>query len=191
MELLENGYYLCEDGVARPRWACFDKQLREYYDNEWGKECRKEQEVFERLCLEGFQVGLSWKIVLSCRERLREVFADFSPDEVGRFTESKIEEILGIEGIIKNERKVRAVVQNALATIAMRNKGGISQLVWKYHQPDLSQPLHVDQIPAKTAASEKLAKELKKAGFTMVGPVNMYALMQAIGVVNDRVKESG
>lgn len=170
----------------RPPWVD-DDLLAEYYDYEWGKEAASEQEVFEKICLEGFQVGLAWKLVLQRRPLLRRLFHDFDVDRCTELSDAELEQILTTEGMIRNRRKVMAVRKNAQATVALRSQGGLVAFVEQFRPADHVQPRDISEIPAKTDESAALAKALKSVGFTMVGPVNMYALMQATGLVNDRV----
>lgn len=182
-----HGLVLCEDNQLRPPWATMSKQLRDYYDHEWGKEVRGEQAVFERVCLEGFQAGLSWSTILAKREAFREVYHDFDVDKVAAMTDADIDRLMEDKRILRNRRKLSAAVKNAKATIALREEGGLSDLVWSFAPDAHQRPKSVDEIPSTSDESKAMAKALKKAGFTFVGPTTCYALMQAIGMVDDRV----
>ncbi|MDO5701019.1 MAG: DNA-3-methyladenine glycosylase I [Bowdeniella nasicola] len=175
---------LGEDGLARPAWATRDPLLTTYYDTEWGMPIRDEQGIFERLCLEGFQAGLSWLLVLRRRPHLRRALAAFDPDVLATWTEDDIDTALEAPGVIRNRQKIAAVVTNARATLALRADGGLAPLVWSY-QPDLTpRPRTAAEVPSRSAESEALARELKRRGFTFVGPTSAFALMEAIGVVD-------
>lgn len=182
-----HGLVLCEDNQLRPPWATMSKQLRDYYDHEWGKEVRGEQAVFERVCLEGFQAGLSWSTILAKREAFREVYHRFDVDKVAAMTDADIDRLMEDKRILRNRRKLSAAVKNAKATIALRKEGGLSDLVWSFAPDAHQRPKSVDEIPSTSDESKAMAKALKKAGFTFVGPTTCYALMQAIGMVDDRV----
>lgn len=182
-----HGLVLCEDNQLRPPWATMSKQLRDYYDHEWGKEVRGEQAVFERVCLEGFQAGLSWSTILAKREAFREVYHRFDVDKVAAMTDADIDRLMEDKRILRNRRKLSAAVKNAKATIALRKEGGLSDLVWSFAPDAHQRPKSVDDIPSTSDESKAMAKALKKAGFTFVGPTTCYALMQAIGMVDDRV----
>ncbi|MGZ7495567.1 DNA-3-methyladenine glycosylase I [Corynebacterium sp. ZY180755] len=182
-----HGLVLCEDNQLRPPWATMRKQLRDYYDHEWGKEVRGEQAVFERVCLEGFQAGLSWSTILAKREAFREVYHRFDVDKVAAMTDADIDRLMQDKRILRNRRKLSAAVKNAKATIALREEGGLSDLVWSFAPDAHQRPKSVDEIPSTSDESKAMAKALKKAGFTFVGPTTCYALMQAIGMVDDRV----
>lgn len=182
-----HGLVLCEDNQLRPPWATMSKQLRDYYDHEWGKEVRGEQAVFERVCLEGFQAGLSWSTILAKREAFREVYHRFDVDKVAAMTDADIDRLMEDKRILRNRRKLSAAVKNAKATIALREEGGLSDLVWSFAPDAHQRPKSVDEIPSTSDESKAMAKALKQAGFTFVGPTTCYALMQAIGMVDDRV----
>lgn len=183
----DNGLIVGEDGLARPPWAADNPLLRDYYDTEWGMPVRDEQGLYERICLEGFQAGLSWLLVLRKREALRAAFAGFDPDVVATFTEADIERLAQDPALIRNPRKLGAAVKNARATIALRDQGGLAELVWSFQPEETPRPLNVSEIPSSSQESAALAKALKKAGFTFVGPTTMFALMEAIGMVDTHV----
>lgn len=178
------GLILCEDGLARPAWAARDELMRHYYDTEWGMPVRTEQGVYERLCLEGFQSGLSWATVLRKRDNFRSAFAGFDPDIVAGFDDTKVDELMGDAGIIRNRRKILAVITNARATVALRPAGGLAQLVWSFKPESTPEPRSLEEIPSTSPESTALAEALKKAGFSFVGPTTVFALMEAIGIVD-------
>lgn len=171
-------------GIARPRWAVSNEELQHYFDTEWGKPVRDEQGLFERLSLEGFQAGLSWLTVLRKRAAFREAFDQFNPEAVAKYTEHDVERLMQNERIIRNRQKILSVVNNAQAILDLRPHGGIAQVIWSY-STNTVQPLDDNGNPqTQSKASAALAKELKQLGFSFVGPTTMFALMEAIGVVN-------
>jgi DNA-3-methyladenine glycosylase I len=173
-----------ETGVARPRWAVSHPVLQEYFDTEWGYPVSDEQGLFERLSLEGFQAGLSWLTILNKRPAFREAFAQFDPEVVAEFTDADVERLMGNAGIVRNRRKILAVINNAKATLALRETGGLAELIWAY-QPATDPALDADgNPPSQSPESIALAKDLKRSGFRFVGPTTVFAMMEAIGVVN-------
>lgn len=180
----DSGLVVGADGLARPVWAAHDEQLRNYYDTEWGMPVRDERGVYERLCLEGFQSGLSWATILRKRPAFREAFREFDPDLVARFDESDIERLLLDPSIIRHRGKIAAAITNARATLALREGGGLAELVWSFQPVQTPRPHTLAEIPTQSPESVALAKTLKKHGFVFVGPTTMFALMEAIGIVN-------
>jgi DNA-3-methyladenine glycosylase I len=173
-----------EDGLARPAWAASDPLLRDYYDTEWGMPVRDEHGVFERLSLEAFQSGLSWATILRKRPAFRAAFAGFDPEVVAAFGEDDVERLLADAGIVRNRAKVLATLQNARATVALRDSGGLAALMWSF-QPDVTPaPASHAEVPTRSPESVALARALRGHGFTFVGPTTMYALMEAIGIVD-------
>jgi DNA-3-methyladenine glycosylase I len=178
------------DGLARPVWASSDPLLREYYDTEWGMPVRDEQGLYERICLEGFQSGLSWATILRKRPAFRAAFADFAPDVVATFTDADVERLMQDAGIVRNRMKIRATVQNARATIALRAEGGLVDLVWGFKPADTPRPSDHAEVPTVSEESVALSKALRKKGFAFVGPTTMYALMEAVGIVDTHLVTS-
>jgi len=156
-----------------------------YHDDEWGRPQRTEQQLYEKICLEGFQSGLAWITVLRKRDALREVFAGFDPDAVAAY--DGIDHLLADARLIRSAAKLRACVRNARATVDLRDAGGLVELVWSY--AEIPSPAYTGwgQMPASTPASTDLAKRLKKLGFVYVGPTTVYSLMQACGLVGDHL----
>ena len=188
---LASGLTLCDDGLVRPTWASHDELLRSYYDTEWGLPIHDEAGVFERLVLEGFQAGLSWRTVLAKREAFREAFEGFIPDRVAAFTTDDVDRLVSAPGIIRNRRKIEAAVANARATVAMRASGysshgpaHLGELVWSYRPTRDPLPRSQGEVPTQLPESVALAADLKSRGFRFVGPTTMLALMAAIGIVN-------
>ncbi|WP_314732511.1 DNA-3-methyladenine glycosylase I [Microbacterium sp. Marseille-Q6965] len=173
-----------DDGLARPVWASRDPLLRAYYDTEWGMPVRDERGLFERLSLEAFQSGLSWATILRKREAFREVFRQFDPDAVAAFGEDDVERLLADARIIRNRAKILATVGNARATVALRDDGGLAELIWSYRPAETPAPASYADIPSSSPESVALSRELKRRGFRFVGPTTMFALMEAVGIVD-------
>lgn len=178
------------DGLARPPWATTDPLLMEYYDTEWGMPVRDEQGLFERISLEAFQSGLSWAIILRKRPSFREAFCDFDPEKVAAFTEAEVEKLLDNAGIVRNQRKIRATINNAKATLDLRDKGGLVDFVWGFQPAGTPRPETLEEVPTQSPESLALSKALKKEGFSFVGPTTMFALMEAIGMVDTHLLSS-
>jgi DNA-3-methyladenine glycosylase I len=185
-----NGTVIGDDGLARPLWASVDPLLREYYDTEWGLPVRDEQGLYERISLEGFQAGLSWATILRKRQSFRAAFHDFQPDVVAAFTEADVERLLQDPGIIRNRLKIRATIANARATVALRDKGGLVDFVWQFQPETTPQPLTHADVPTQSPESVALSKALRKQGFSFVGPTTMFALMEAIGMIDTHLVDS-
>ncbi len=176
------------DALVRCAWG-EDAALRDYHDREWGRPVTDEAALFERLCLEAFQSGLSWSTILAKREAFRRAFASFDPDAVARFTARDVERLLGDASIVRNRAKIEAAIANAAAVVVLR--GGEVQfpdLVWSFAPSAGRVPRAPGDVPAVTPESSALAKALKRHGFRFVGPTTAYALMQACGLVNDHVE---
>lgn len=178
------------DGLARPAWASVDPLLRDYYDTEWGMPVRDEQGLFERLSLEAFQSGLSWATILRKRPAFRAAFDGFDPDRVASYDDGDVGRLLGDAGIVRNRRKVEATIANAAATIALRPDGGLAELVWSFQPAMTPTPRTHDEIPTTSPESVALARELKRRGFRHVGPTTMFALMEAVGIVDTHLVDS-
>jgi DNA-3-methyladenine glycosylase I len=170
---------------------CFgdgDPLYEAYHDEEWGFPVTDERGLLERLCLEGFQSGLSWITILRKRPAFREAFAGFEPDAVARFDDKDVERLMGDAGIVRNRAKIEATIANARATVDLRDAGTpLDELVWS-HRPQQRPPAkRLGDLPAQTPEAVALAKALKRAGFRFVGPTTVYAAMQACGLVNDHI----
>ncbi|MFJ6170784.1 DNA-3-methyladenine glycosylase I [Curtobacterium sp. NPDC092190] len=181
---IPDGLVTGEDGLARPVWAATDPMLREYYDTEWGMPVRDERGVFERLSLEAFQSGLSWRTILAKRPAFRAAFADFDPDVVAVFGDDDVERLMADAGIVRNRAKIRATITNANATIALRADGGLADLVWSFRPDATPAPRTIAEVPTTSEASVALSTALRKRGFAFVGPTTMHALMEALGIVD-------
>jgi DNA-3-methyladenine glycosylase I len=176
------------DGKPRCRWSGAAPEFFAYHDREWGFPVRDDHRLFEKLSLEGFQSGLSWRTILAKRENFRAAFRQFDFDKVARFTERDVERLLRDEGIVRHRGKIEAVINNArCARELVKREGSLAAFLWRY-EPDAKQ-LPKPQSVSTSAASIALSKELKKQGWKFVGPTTVYAFMQAMGLVNDHVEE--
>jgi len=173
-----------DDGLARPTWAATDPLMREYYDTEWGMPVRDERGLFERLSLEAFQSGLSWATILRKRPAFRVAFDDFDPDRVAAYDEGDVARLMGDAGIVRNRRKIEATITNARATRALREEGGLVELVWSFRPASTPAPETHADVPSTSPESVALAKALRGKGFAFVGPTTMFALMEAVGIVD-------
>ena len=173
-----------EDGKRRCRWGAGDEAYRRYHDTEWGRPVLEERGLYEKLCLECLQSGLSWALILRKREGLREAFAGFEPEAVAGLD---VERLLEDVRVIRNRKKLEAIVRNAEATIAMRDETPLPELIWSFRQRDRSAPRGYGEMPSLNQQSKELAKELKRRGFAFVGSTTVYSTMQAVGVVNDHL----
>jgi DNA-3-methyladenine glycosylase I len=181
-----------DDGIVRCAWSAADPEYRRYHDEEWGRPLHGDRPLFEKLCLEGFQAGLSWITILRKRPRFRDVFHGFDVDAVAAMDEDDVERLMGDAGIIRNRAKILAAAGNARALAALldeRGEGALDRMIWA-HASDPSErprPASADDIPAVTAESTALSRELKSHGLRFVGPTTVYALMQSSGLVDDHV----
>jgi len=170
---------------------CFgdgDPVYERYHDREWGFPVLDERGLLERLALEAFQSGLSWRTVLLKRPAFREAFAGFDPDDVARFPHSQVERLLADDRIIRNRAKIEATIANARATVALRAAGEpLDVLIRSYVPPPRDPPNGWTDVPSTTSETVALARELKRRGFRFVGPTTLYALMQACGLVDDHL----
>jgi DNA-3-methyladenine glycosylase I len=175
------------DGRARCGWCGDDPLYRAYHDDEWGRELRGDDALFELLSLEGFQAGLSWLTILRKREGFRTAFAGFSIERVAGFDERDVQRLLGDAGIVRHRGKIEATIGNAVA--ALRLEAGLSELVWSFAPPARGhRPVSLAELPPTTAESTALSKELRRRGFGFVGPTTVYAFMQSGGLVDDHLE---
>jgi DNA-3-methyladenine glycosylase I len=179
-----------DDGLARPTWAATDPLLRDYYDTEWGMPVRDETGLFERLSLEAFQSGLSWATILRKRPAFRAAFDGFDPDTVAAYDEHDVARLMADAGIVRNLRKIEATITNARATVALRDDGGLVDLVWSFKPDRTPAPSTYADVPATSPESKALAKALRARGFVFVGPTTMFALMEAVGIVDTHLVDS-
>ena len=175
------------DGKLRCPWGLSAPEYVAYHDDEWGRPVHGDQAIFERLCLEAFQSGLSWLTILRKRENFRKAFAQFDIPAVAAFTDTDAARLLADAGIVRNRAKINAAITNARAALEL--KDGVSDLVWSYAEmgPQPA-PRTLADAPPQTDGSKALAKELRKRGFVFTGPVTVYATMQACGLVNDHLE---
>ena len=181
----DHGVTIGADGLARCSWAGSDPLYLRYHDEEWGREVRGEDALFERICLEAFQSGLAWITILRKREGFRAAFAGFEIARVAEFGDEDVARLLADAGIVRNGAKINAAVTNARAALAL--DGGLTDLIWSHAPAKRKRPRSTQEIPATTPESIALAKSLKKLGFAFVGPTTSYALMQACGLVDDHL----
>jgi len=180
--------------VTRCWWCGDDPLYVRYHDYEWGRPVRDDRRLFEKVCLEGFQAGLSWITILRKRENFRRAFADFDVDRVSRFTARDVNRLLKDEGIIRHRGKIESTINNAHRAIELRGEfGSLADYFWKWEPDRKSRPKRITREAlmqmATTPASVALSKDLRKRGWTFVGPTTIYAFMQAMGLVNDHVEE--
>ncbi|MFE3993282.1 DNA-3-methyladenine glycosylase I [Streptomyces goshikiensis] len=175
-----------EDGGLRCPWALSTPDYVAYHDTEWGRPVHGDDALYERLCLEAFQSGLSWLTILRRREGFRKAFSSFEIAKVAAFDERDAERLLADEGIIRNRAKIAATLANA-KVLAGWEPGELDALIWSHAPEPGRAPRSIADVPAVTAESTALSKDLKKAGIRFVGPTTAYALMQACGLVNDHL----
>ncbi|WP_033295131.1 DNA-3-methyladenine glycosylase I [Amycolatopsis jejuensis] len=177
---------LGEDGIARCTWGNSTPDYAAYHDEEWGVPLHGEAELYERLCLESFQSGLSWITILRKRENFRKAFRGFAPEKVARFKERDIERLMQDASIVRNRAKIEAAITNARAIATLDVT--LDDLLWSFAPQTHRRPRTMADVPAITDESKSMAKELKKRGFAFLGPTTCYALMQATGMVDDHIK---
>ena len=178
--------------VKRCTWANNDPQMIEYHDKEWGNPIHDEQLLFEFLILEGAQAGLSWSTILHKRENFRKAFDNFDYNKISKYTEQQIEDLMNNKGIIRNRRKIEAVIANAKAFLQVQKEfGSFDKYIWKFvnFKTVDNKFKELSELPSKTEQSEQMSKDLKKRGFKFIGPTICYAFMQAVGMVNDHVQD--
>lgn len=199
------------DPPVRTPWGNGSAMMRDYYDHEWGLPVTTEAGLYERVCLEGFQAGLSWATILGRREAFREAFEGFDPEAVARFTDDDVERLVTNAAIIRSRAKIRAAIGNARATLALRDhddpqlagwslpltdgscltiEPGLPSLMWSYAPTVTPMPASMADVPTQSTESRALCKELKGRGFSFVGPTTVYALMEAVGMVDTHWLES-
>ena len=181
------GVVVGDDGCARCPWGLSTPDYVAYHDEEWGRPIRDDNGLFERLTLEAFQSGLSWLTILRKRDNFRAAFAGFDIAKVAAFDATDRERLLADAGIVRNRAKIDATMHNAKAAANLEE--GLAEVIWAFAQPNRPAPVGLDDVPAQTAESKALAKELKRRGFVFVGPTTAYALMQAAGLVNDHLRD--
>jgi DNA-3-methyladenine glycosylase I len=181
----ERGALPGPDGRLRCPWGLSAPEYLAYHDEEWGRPVRGDTAIFERLCLEGFQSGLSWLTILRKRENFRAAFSGFDPATIAAFGDQDVARLMADAGIVRNRAKINAVITNARAVLDL--PASLTELVWKYAADPAPAPQTLEDLPAWTPASKALSAELRRHGFTFTGPVTAYATMQACGIVNDHL----
>jgi DNA-3-methyladenine glycosylase I len=181
-----------DDEVSRCWWGASTEAYAAYHDEEWGRPTRDDRWIFEKLCLEGFQAGLSWLTILNKRENFRRAFANFEPDKVARFNRKSVERLLKDAGIVRHRGKIESTINNAKRAREVRDEfGSLAAFVWQFEPSAKSRPRKLTRASlaqlAKTPESIALSKDLKRRGWSFVGPTTMYAFMQAAGIVNDHM----
>ncbi len=175
------------DGLERCRWCASAPEFLHYHDREWGFPVDDDRRLFEKLCLESFQSGLSWRTILAKRENFRAAFAGFDFHRMARFTESDVARLLGDTGIVRHRGKIEAVIHNAArAQELVQQEGSLAAYFWR-HEP-AADALGVPQTASTSAASVQLSKDLKRRGWKFVGPTTVFAFMQAMGLINDHAE---
>ncbi len=186
---MQDGPVAGPDGRLRCPWPGEDPDYLAYHDTEWGVPVHDEVRLYEKLCLEGFQSGLSWLTILRKRPAFRAAFAGFQPDRVARFGDREVTRLLADADIVRHRGKIEATIANARALVALHEQGGsLDELVWSFApDPAPPRPARMADVPATTPASHALARELRSRGFRFVGPTTAYAFMQAMGLVDDHL----
>jgi DNA-3-methyladenine glycosylase I len=191
---MDDGLRIGEDGRARCRWGGGENEdYRAYHDTEWGMPVADDRRLLEKLCLEGFQAGLSWLTILRKRPAFREVYADFDPVVVAGYGPKEVKRLLQDERIIRHCGKIEAAIDNARASLdVIEEFGSLAAYIWRFEPPPEERPAVVDwaalSAMTETPASRRLAKDLRSRGFRFVGPTTVYAFMQAMGLVNDHIE---
>jgi len=174
---------VCQDGITRCSWVTEDETYLEYHDREWGQPTKGQVPLFEAISLEGFQAGLSWLTILKRREAFRAAFSGFDPVSIAEYDENDVNRLLGNSAIIRNKAKILSVINNARVTLEQNLD--LTQLLWSFAPDDTWRPEGEFQWLATSPESEAMSKELKRLGFSFVGPTTMYALMQSSGMIFD------
>ena len=179
-----------DDGRLRCGWGMSAPDYVAYHDDEWGRPVTDDVRLYEKICLEGFQSGLSWLTILRKREAFRRAFAGFAPEVVAGFGPPEVERLMADAGIVRHRGKIEATIANARATLqAQERHGSLAAVVWSFEPPRPGRPVpeRLGDVASTTAESVGLSKALRKLGFRFVGPTTAYAAMQALGVVNDHL----
>jgi DNA-3-methyladenine glycosylase I len=173
---------------GRCPWGTSPQEYADYHDLEWGRPIVDDHALYERLCLEAFQSGLSWLTILRKRAAFRSAFAGFDPEAVARFGEADVTRLLGDAGIVRHRGKIEAAIANAAATLRVQDaEGSLAVLLWRFEPEPGAPPRSLGDLPARTPGSEALARELRRYGFRFLGPTTVYAAMQAVGIVDDHL----
>ena len=189
----ESGLIEGTDGKTRCYWHANRPDYQAYHDNEWGRPVADDRRLFEKICLEGFQSGLSWLTILRKRENFREAFEGFDFERIAHFTEKDVERLLANAGIIRHGGKIRSTINNARRALELcEQEGSLARYFWRHEPPPEDRPERLDfatlTANPKTDVSTRISKDLKKRGWTFVGPTTVYSFMQAMGLVNDHIE---
>ncbi|HZT54752.1 MAG TPA: DNA-3-methyladenine glycosylase I [Burkholderiaceae bacterium] len=189
----DTGLFTADDGAARCRWCQASAAYRHYHDHEWGFPVTDDRRLFEKLCLEGFQAGLSWLTILNKRAAFRAGFADFDAEQVARFTQADIARLLADAGIVRHRGKIESTINNARRVLELKREfGSLAAYAWSHEPPARLRPKKMTLVAlrANTSSPEAVAmsKDLKRRGWRFVGPTTVYAFMQAMGLVNDHLE---
>lgn len=189
----DTGLIAAPDGTMGCFWHANQPDYRAYHDAEWGRPVADDRRLFEKLCLEGFQSGLSWLTILRKRDNFRAAFDGFDFERVARYTEDDVARLLADAGIVRHAGKIRSTINNAQRTLDLvRREGSLARYIWRHEPPAHERPARLDRAAvaamATTEASTRLSRDLKKRGFSFVGPTTVYAFMQAMGLVNDHIE---
>ena len=190
---METGLITGEDGLARCWWGAGDELYRAYHDDEWGRPEGRDQTLFEKISLEGFQSGLSWLTILRKRENFRSAFAGFEPTAVARFGEADVVRLLDDAGIVRNRAKILSTINNAARCLEIIDEfGSLAVYIWSFEPAPDARPPRIERDVlmemATTAESKAMSKDMKRRGWSFVGPTTVYAAMQAMGLVNDHIE---
>lgn len=177
------------DGLKRCPWPGTDPLYVQYHDTEWGVPELNDRQLFEKLILDGFQAGLSWITILRKRDNFRKAFDGFDPEKIVRYTPARVEKLLKNEGIIRHRGKIEGTIKSARVYLDIQEKQGFSSYLWDFTGGRVitNRPRRMSDIPTESDISQKIAKDLKKRGFTFCGPTIVYAFMQAVGMINDHL----
>ena len=175
------------ENIVRCNWVSQHEDYEAYHDDEWGRPVTGDSALFERICLEGFQAGLSWLTILRKRESFRSAFETFEPSRVAEFDQKKVESLMNNSQIVRNRAKILSTINNAKCALKMIDEyGSLANFLWSF-EPSSKRYKNVNSVPSQTDDSKKLSSELKKKGWSFVGPTTIYAFMQAVGMVNDHI----
>jgi DNA-3-methyladenine glycosylase I len=190
MNIPKSGVATGSDGVARCWWCVGNELYESYHDSEWGRPEADDTRLFEKLCLEGFQAGLSWLTILRKRENFRKAFKGFDVESVARFNQRSVERLMGDAGIVRNRAKIEATINNARRCLDLIDESGsLGAYVWSYQPKPKARPLDWTRLVERGTNSEATAmsKDLKRRGWAFVGPTTVHSFMEAMGLVNDHV----
>ncbi len=193
---MSRGLVRGEDGAVRCAWGAGDPLYRAYHDDEWGRPQADDRRLFEKLCLEGFQAGLSWLTILRKRENFRRAFAEFEIERVARFDARSVARLLRDPGIVRHRGKIESAIRNARRASELRDEcGSLAAYVWRFEPEALERPRRLTRAAlaklTESQASRALSRDLKRRGWSFVGPTTLYAFMQSVGLVNDHQEGCG